>query len=241
MVCRSWRFGAAFPAQGQESLPAIDIGVETAPRADRAKGLDDRFRSARPGDALSDPATDNAPTPKSSVTRAGIQILGGPAQASAYKALDLLPSVIEDSVDPYGLSFNRSITVRGVSDFFLSRTIAKGLGDPAVLGPRSTALDGERKTVAAELAEATPAVEAVALHPAMLARYEEQLTRLSVALADGISDGDTECSEAIRDLVETVTVFRDGARPGGVQVEISGRLTALLGEQAFPNRVKGVW
>ncbi len=65
--------------------------------------------------------------------------------------------------------------------------------------------------------------------------------QVQAALADGISDGDAECSEAIRDLVETVTVFRDGARPGGVQVEISGRLTALLGEQAFPNRVKGVW
>lgn len=119
--------------------------------------------------------------------------------------------------------------------------IAKGLGDPAVLGPRSTFLDGERKAVAAELAEATPTTEAVALHPAMLARYEQQLTRLSAALAEGVSDGDTECSEAIRDLVETVTVFRDGTRPGGVQVEILGRLTALLGEQAFPNRVKGVW
>lgn len=66
------------------------------------------------------------------------------------------------------------------------------------------------------------------------------MTRLQAALAEGISDGDAECSEAIRDLVKTVTVFRDNTRPGGVQVEISGRLTALLGEQAFPNRVKGV-
>ena len=47
--------------------------------------------------------------------------------------------------------------------------------------------------------------------------------------------------KAIRDLVETVTVFRDPARQGGVAVEIAGRLNALLGEQAFPNRVKGVW
>jgi iron complex outermembrane receptor protein len=125
--------GAAFPAHGQEALPAIDIGGERAPRAERAKGSDDRFRSARPGDALSDPATDNAPTPKSSVTRAGIQILGGPAQASTYKALDLLPSVIEDSADPYGLSFNRSITVRGVSDFFLARTI-NGLPIQGIVG-----------------------------------------------------------------------------------------------------------
>ncbi|PPD09915.1 MAG: recombinase family protein, partial [Methylocystis sp.] len=119
--------------------------------------------------------------------------------------------------------------------------IAKDQGDPAVLGPKSTLLDGERKKVAAELAEAAPSTEAVALHPAMLARYEDQLTRLQAALAGGIRDGDTECAEAIRDLVETVTVFRDGSRAGGVQVEVSGRLTALLGEQAYPNRVRGVW
>ncbi|AZG78428.1 recombinase family protein [Methylocystis rosea] len=119
--------------------------------------------------------------------------------------------------------------------------IAKGQGDPAVLGPKSTLLDGERKKITAELAETAPTTEAVALHPAMLARYEEQLTRLQAALADGIRNGDTECSEAIRDLIETVTVFRDSTRAGGVQVEISGRLTALLGEQAYPNRVRGVW
>lgn len=119
--------------------------------------------------------------------------------------------------------------------------IAKGQGDPAVLGPKSTRLDGERKKVTAELAESAPTTEVVALHPAMLARYEEQLTRLQAALAGGIRDGDTECAEAIRDLVETVTVFRDSSRAGGVQVEVSGRLTALLGEQAYPNRVRGVW
>ncbi len=45
----------------------------------------------------------------------------------------------------------------------------------------------------------------------------------------------------MRDLVETVTVFRDLSKPGGVVVEIAGRLTALLGEQAYPHGVKGVW
>ena len=119
--------------------------------------------------------------------------------------------------------------------------IAKGHGDPAVLGPRSTTLHEERQKVSADLASAPPAIEVVALHPAMLARYEEQLTRLQTALASGIRAGDSECSEAIRDLVETVTVFRDLARAGGVQVEIAGRLTALLGERAYPHRVKGVW
>jgi site-specific DNA recombinase len=39
-------------------------------------------------------------------------------------------------------------------------------------------------------------------------------------------------------LIETVTVFRDPSRLGGVEVEIAGRLSALLGEKAFPNGVK---
>lgn len=34
---------------------------------------------------------------------------------------------------------------------------------------------------------------------------------------------------------------RDPSKPGGVQVEIAGRLNALLGETAYPNGVRGVW
>jgi site-specific DNA recombinase len=77
----------------------------------------------------------------------------------------------------------------------------------------------------------------IALHPAV----EEQLTNRQQALDGGARAGDSECGEAIRDLVETVTVFRDMSKPGGVEVEIVGRLTALLGERAYPNGVKGVW
>ncbi len=56
-----------------------------------------------------------------------------------------------------------------------------------------------------------------------------------------INAGDSDGAEAMRDLVETVTVFRDTSRSGGVEVEIAGRLTALLGAPAYPNGVKGVW
>lgn len=119
--------------------------------------------------------------------------------------------------------------------------VAKGHGDPAVLGPRSTALDAERKRVSEELQNEPPAPKAVALHPAILKRYEEQLQQLERALGRGVSAGDAEAAEAIRDLVETVTVFRDPTRLGGVAVEIAGRLNALLGQDAYPNRVKGVW
>ena len=110
-----------------------------------------------------------------------------------------------------------------------------------MLGPRSTALYEERKRIRAELDAAPPPTEVIALHPAVLARYEEQLTSLQEALDRGARAGDSECAEAIRDLVETVTVFRDTSRPGGVEVEIVGRLTALLGKKAYPNGVRGVW
>jgi site-specific DNA recombinase len=89
--------------------------------------------------------------------------------------------------------------------------IAKGRGDPAVLGPRSTVLNEERKQIAVELKVEPAPKEIVALHPAILARYERQLAALQDALSKGINAGDSHAAEAIRDLVETVTVFRPGA------------------------------
>lgn len=97
------------------------------------------------------------------------------------------------------------------------------------------------KRIRGELEAAPPSTEVIALHPAVLAHYEEQLTSLQGALRRGARSGDSECAEAIRDLVDTVTVFRDTSKPGGVEVEIVGRLTALLGEQAYPSGVRGVW
>ena len=60
-------------------------------------------------------------------------------------------------------------------------------------------------------------------------------------MATSVAARDAEAAEAIRDLVDTITVFRDPPRPGGVAVEIAGRLNALLGEATNPNRVTGVW
>lgn len=118
---------------------------------------------------------------------------------------------------------------------------SKGIGDPLDLGARMNVLSDERKTLSAELESGPPQSSVVALHPAVLERYAEQLERLQNALARSISAGDSEAAEAMRDLIETVTVFRDATRPGGVTVEIGGRLNALLGAQAYPNAVKGVW
>ena len=99
----------------------------------------------------------------------------------------------------------------------------------------------KRKRIRVELEAAPPPTEVITLHPAVLAGYEEQLTRLQETLDRGVRAGDSESAEAMRDLVETVTVFRDPSKSRGVEVEIVGRLTALLGENAYPNGVRGVW
>ncbi|WP_245452804.1 hypothetical protein [Bradyrhizobium sp. C9] len=62
------------------------------------------------------------------------------------------------------------------------------------------------------LPAASPATKQAALHPAILKRYEEQFGRLEEALAKGVGAGDGEAAEAIREFVETVTVFRDQRR-----------------------------
>jgi hypothetical protein len=49
-----------------------------------------------------------------------------------------------------------------------------------------------------------------------------------------------DAAEAIGDLVETVTGLRDPGRLGDLAVEIAGRLSAPLGERAYPNRIEVV-
>jgi site-specific DNA recombinase len=90
-------------------------------------------------------------------------------------------------------------------------------------------------------ATSLPAAEVISLHPALPARYEQQLAHLRDALSQGVSTGDSESADAVRDLVETVMVFRDQSRAGGGAVEITGLLNALPAERAYPNGVRGVW
>src|SRR5712672_864266 len=61
--------------------------------------------------------------------------------------------------------------------------IAKGHGDPAVLGPRSSVLDEEQKQVTKELNLEPAGNDTISLHPAVLARYQEQLDELQDALS----------------------------------------------------------
>jgi iron complex outermembrane receptor protein len=60
---------------------------------------------------------DPQPNPKSTVNRAGLDLLGGPGQTSAYSPLALMPSTVVESPDPYGFSEIRNLNIRGKSDY----------------------------------------------------------------------------------------------------------------------------
>jgi site-specific DNA recombinase len=116
--------------------------------------------------------------------------------------------------------------------------IAKGHGDPAVLGPRSSALAAERDNIVQRLAAAAPAP--IALHPAALERYQQQIADLQTAMA-GTHAHDGALAASLRELIEAVTVRVDPERQGGLIVEITGRLAALSQQQAFPDGIRTVW
>jgi hypothetical protein len=113
--------------------------------------------------------------------------------------------------------------------------IAKGVGDLAILGPGTFALRAEKDALDCELAEEPAPI--IALHPAALARYEEQIRRLQETIRTWIKTGQAEAAQIIRELIESVTVRRP---PDGVEVEVKGRLNALLGEEAVPNGARAV-
>jgi site-specific DNA recombinase len=116
--------------------------------------------------------------------------------------------------------------------------VARGELASGIFGPKATALDEERKKLEEDLSATEPDF-VVALHPAVLARYEGLLGRLQQSIAAGIAGGNSEYTEVIRELVESVTV-RQGKGWGKIEVEILGRLNALLGQGSTRQNVSGV-
>ncbi|GGC91362.1 recombinase family protein [Chelatococcus reniformis] len=116
-----------------------------------------------------------------------------------------------------------------------------GSAPAARIAARMDELQTEENRLRIELGAAPELPPLIALHPTALVQYERQLERLQEAVTAGIAAGDGEAAAALRDLVERVTVHRNPDIAGGVKIEIKGRLNALLGEAACPNRVRGVW
>jgi site-specific DNA recombinase len=120
--------------------------------------------------------------------------------------------------------------------------IARGVGDEARLGRRSRELAAEAERIDHLLEQLPSHHRVVALHPAVLARYEGQLANLSQALSRGLAAGDAD-TLALRELVESVTIRRTSsptarAVAAGVEIEIAGRLGSLIGEKAFPHGIR---
>jgi site-specific DNA recombinase len=97
------------------------------------------------------------------------------------------------------------------------------------MGEKTKQLAGEREALNVELVALKPAQNVVELHPAVLARFEDACRRLQNDIGKTIEEGDPKSALAIRDLVESVTVWRDPERPEGLAVTIVGRLETLLG------------
>jgi hypothetical protein len=67
-------------------------------------------------------------------------------------------------------------------------------------------------------------------------RFSRAKRRLCSGMKAGVAAVDTEAAAAICDLVESVVVNRN--RYGGVEVEIHGLLSALLGEGTYPDAIR---
>ena len=109
----------------------------------------------------------------------------------------------------------------------------------ARLGDYLDELIAAEKEICAALKEAPEPPNVISLHPAILSRYEGQLQRLSATLGRTMDAGDSEAAEALRDLVEFVTITRTDE--GQIAIDITGRLSALVGEETFPNKARRVW
>jgi DNA invertase Pin-like site-specific DNA recombinase len=118
--------------------------------------------------------------------------------------------------------------------------IVKGIGDAVVMGARTKLLAVEREELRQQRSSLPQTAEVTALHPAVLARYRDQVNHLQETLSAQCADGDGEAARAVRELVSAVIVRSTGMR-GGLEVEVSGRLNPLLGDQAYPNGIRRVW
>ncbi len=91
----------------------------------------------------------------------------------------------------------------------------------------------DRAKAELELAEKPPKV--VTLHPAAINEYLRNLDRLAELIGADIAEGDHGLAQALRSLIETVTIMPAPAREAPV-IRVSGHLASLLGADVFPQR-----
>jgi site-specific DNA recombinase len=111
--------------------------------------------------------------------------------------------------------------------------LASGLAAAASIKSRLLDLEADLARIERELVALPPAVEVIALHPAAVTRYLDQIEQLSATLA---RRGDIRSGSAaawFRSLVESVTVHPVPAR-APLDVEVRGYLAELVREPRLP-------
>jgi iron complex outermembrane receptor protein len=108
----------------------LSLGDANGPRSDSQGVMPPSVTAQTVGGIIvSDPTLGRV----SSVSREGLNLLGGGAQTNFYQAADVIPSVNFESPDPFGLSSTRNINIAGKGDFHLSRNI-NGLPIMGIVG-----------------------------------------------------------------------------------------------------------
>lgn len=116
--------------------------------------------------------------------------------------------------------------------------IANGYGDPAVLGPQSSVAHRKLEELRGKLLELEDVATEVTLRPSLMETYHDHVEHLAEFLYSG--DASRRAIDAIRGLIETVTVWHGGIYRA-VRVQIRGRLAALIdgGDGTHPSQVWG--
>ena len=66
---------------------------------------------------------DREPNTERTVSRDGVRLIATPGQTNSFLAINMLPSVNVQTTDPYGLSSQFSVNIRGKTAFHLGRTV----------------------------------------------------------------------------------------------------------------------
>jgi site-specific DNA recombinase len=99
-------------------------------------------------------------------------------------------------------------------------------------------LKAQRLQIEVELAALEEVPSIVTLHPATLDLYIEKVDALAASLADHAAAEDDRGAlvASFRALVHNVTIHPNGPRDG-FEIEVEGKLAALIGGNAFPQAI----
>jgi site-specific DNA recombinase len=113
--------------------------------------------------------------------------------------------------------------------------LSAGTLTPEDVGGRIPKLRSARDRAKAELAAIGEPAKVVTLHPAAINDYLRNLDRLAEIIGADLAEGDDGIAQALRALVETVTIM---PAPAGEapQVRVAGHLESLLKSDAFDRR-----